>query len=81
LMIAYLLVFRHHPDLLLITAGTLVILSAIREAVQRVYPSALPASLAGALCVAVTVWICFRGTMEGARTVDDVFQPRSGDRM
>jgi hypothetical protein len=70
LMIAYLLVFRHHPDLLLITTGTLVILSAIRDAVQRMYPLALPASLAGALCVGVTAWICFRGTMESARTLE-----------
>ena len=70
LMIAYLLVFRHHPDLLLITTGTLVILSAIRDGVQRMYPIALAASLAGALCVGVTAWICFRGTMEGARTLE-----------
>jgi len=70
LMIAYLLVFRHHPDLLLITTGTLAILSAIRDGVQRMYPIALAASLAGALCVGVTAWICFRGTMEGARTLE-----------
>jgi hypothetical protein len=67
LMLAYLLVFRHYPELLLITTGTLVILSAIRDGVQRTYPLALPASLAGALCVAVTAWICFRGTMDKTR--------------
>jgi hypothetical protein len=67
LMLAYLLVFRHCPELLLITTGTLVILSAIRDGVQRTYPLALPASLAGALCVAVTAWICFRGTMDKTR--------------
>jgi hypothetical protein len=43
-----------------------VILSAIRDGVQRMYPLALPASLAGALCVAVTAWICFRSTMDKA---------------
>ena len=67
LLIAYRLVFRHHPELLLITTGTLVMLSAIRDGLQRMYPLALPAAPAAALCVAITALICFRGTMNKAR--------------
>jgi len=64
LMIADRLVFHHHPELLPITTATLIILSTIRDGVQRMYPSSLPGSLAGATLVAITGWIWFRGTMK-----------------
>jgi hypothetical protein len=63
LMIAYQLVFRHHPKLLAITTATLVILSAIREGVQHMYPSAVIGSLTAAVVIAITAWLWFRGSM------------------
>jgi hypothetical protein len=63
-LVAYQLVFRYEPSLLLITTATLMILSSIREAAQHMYPGALAGSLAGAILVAITVWVWFRGTMK-----------------
>jgi hypothetical protein len=63
-MIAYRLVFRHEPQILLITTATMVILAVIRDGSQRMYPSALYASLAGAVLVGITGWTWFRSTMK-----------------
>ena len=63
LMIAYRVVFRHHPELLPITTATLVILSGFRDAVQHMYPSAVSGALAGAVLVGSGAWIWFRGSM------------------
>jgi hypothetical protein len=63
LMLAYKFVFRHEPEVLLIATGTLAVLSAIRDGVQGMYPLALWGSIAGALLVALTAWIWFRGTI------------------
>jgi hypothetical protein len=62
--IAYALVFRHHPELFPITVATVIILSTLRDGMQRMYPSALIGSLAGATLVAIVVWVWFRGSMD-----------------
>ena len=64
LLIAYRLVFRHRPELLVVSTGTLAVLGAIRDGAQRTYPAALPGSVAGAILVAITAWLWFRGTMK-----------------
>jgi len=64
LMAAYWLVFRHAPGLILFAAATLACLSTIRDAVQGMYPGALPAAVMGALLIAGAAWIWFRGTMD-----------------
>jgi hypothetical protein len=64
LLLAYRLVFRHQPELLLISTATLSVLSSIRDGVQHMYPAAVPGALAGAAIVAVAAWIWFRGSME-----------------
>lgn len=63
LMIAYRLVFRHQPKLILISTATLVILGSIRDGVQGMYPLALFGSFAGALLVALLASASFRGSM------------------
>ena len=68
LLLAYRLVFRHQPELLLITTGTLAVLASIREGIQRMYPWALPGSFAGALLIATATWLWFRGSMKQSRS-------------
>jgi hypothetical protein len=68
IMIAYRLVFRHQPGLLLVTTATLVILSAIRDGVQGMFPSALASFVAGAALVAIAAGVWFRGSMENRYT-------------
>ena len=63
LWLAYTFVFRHHPQLLLVAVATIVILSSLREGLQRAFPSALLASIAGASLVAIAVWVWIRGSM------------------
>jgi len=70
LMLAYVLIFRHQPQLILVTVATLVMLGAVRDAIQRMFPNALTGSLAGAVLVAAAAWLWFRGSMES--------QPRTG---
>src|SRR4030095_5410347 len=53
LLLADRLVFRHEPWLLVITTATLLILSLIRDGLQRAYPLALPASIAAVVMVAL----------------------------
>jgi hypothetical protein len=60
---AYQIVFRHQPELLLITTGALVVLSTIRDGLQRMYPAAPAGSLIACLLVAATAWAWFRGSM------------------
>src|SRR5262249_25531091 len=64
LMLAYRFVFRHEPQILLITTAIIVILSVIRDGVQRMYPSAFFGAMAGAVLVAITAWAWFRGTIK-----------------
>ena len=64
LLLAYKFVFRHRPELLVITTGTLTILSAIRDGIQHMYPAALAGSFAAVALVTIAAWIWFRGTIE-----------------
>jgi hypothetical protein len=70
LMLAYKYVFRHQPQVLLITTGTLASLSAIRDGLQGMYPMAIAGSIAGAIIVALTAWIWFRGSMRTRASAD-----------
>jgi hypothetical protein len=63
LWIAYRLVFRNRPELVLLAAGTLTALSAIRDGMQRMYSGALPASVTAAIILAISALIWFRGTI------------------
>ena len=62
LMLAYLLVFQHEPMLAIITTATLVILAALRDGLQRPYPSALAGSIAASVLVAIAAWAWYRGS-------------------
>jgi hypothetical protein len=63
LWIAYRLVFGNRPELVVLAAGTLTALYAIRDGMQRMYSGALPASVTAAIIVAFSAWIWFRGTI------------------
>jgi hypothetical protein len=63
LFLAYRLVFRHQPELLVIATATLAVLAAVRDGMQRMYPWSLAGSLAGAALIAIAAWIWFRGSM------------------
>jgi len=63
LWIAYRLVFRNRPEMVLLAAGTLTALSAIRDGMQRMYSGALPASVTAAIILAISALIWFRGTI------------------
>jgi hypothetical protein len=63
LMIAYRLVFQHQPALLVITAATMVMLFALRDAVQHAFPAAVAGFLTGSALVAIAAWTWFRGSM------------------
>ncbi|HYR43157.1 MAG TPA: hypothetical protein VER98_09050, partial [Terriglobia bacterium] len=67
LMLAYLAAFRHQPMLVVFTAATVVILSTLRDGVQRPYPSALAGSIAAAVLVAIAAWVWYR---ESARVME-----------
>ncbi len=69
LMVAYQLVFRYQPELLLISTATLAILSAFRDGIQHMYPAALAGSLAAAAFIGIAAWMWFRGSM-GKRDAD-----------
>jgi hypothetical protein len=64
LMAAYRAVLRHQGELLMLMTAMQVVLSTIREGELGMYPSALAGSLAGAVLVAITAWIWFRGTIK-----------------
>ena len=70
LLLAYTFVFRHQPELIVITMATLSILGAVRDGVQQMYPAALAGSIAAAVLVAVVAWMWFRGSI--GNSVSDV---------
>ena len=67
LMLAYVVAFRHQPILVVFTAATVVILSALRDGIQHPYPSALAGSVAATLLVAIAAWVWYR---ESARVME-----------
>ena len=66
LMIAYMLVFRHQPEQLLMTTATLTILSTLRDGIQHPYPAALAGSITAAVLVAIAAGVWFRALRRSA---------------
>jgi hypothetical protein len=62
LMLAYLLVFRHQPLLVIPAAATAVALSALRDGIQRPFPAALSGSIAAVVLIALATWVWYRGS-------------------
>ncbi len=62
LMIAYLMVFRHEPTLLIITVATLAILSIARDVLQFAFPPATLGSIAGIIILAAACILWLRST-------------------
>jgi hypothetical protein len=60
LLLAYLLVFRHQPALMLLTTATVAILSTLRDGLQRPYPAALPGAVAGSVLIAVAAAVWYK---------------------
>jgi hypothetical protein len=65
LLIAYLLVFRQEPALVVLTTATLSVLVALRDGFQRPYPSALPGFLIGIILVGIAGWTWYRSAPLG----------------
>jgi hypothetical protein len=59
LSVAFKLVFRHFPTLVVITTAALAILATIRDGVQRAYPAALPGSIAAVVLISVAAWVWY----------------------
>jgi hypothetical protein len=62
LMLAYLLVFRHQPMLVIPATATVVALSSLRDGIQRPYPTALAGAVAAAVVVLLVAWVWFRSS-------------------
>lgn len=60
LLVAYNLVFRSEPALLILSTATLAMLSTLRDGFQRPYPMALPGSLLAAVLIGIVGWIWFK---------------------
>jgi hypothetical protein len=61
LVFAYLLVFRQQPEVIIITTVTLVVLSTLRDGVQRAYPVALPGAIMGIVIAVVVAALWYKG--------------------
>src|SRR5881628_2929718 len=62
LMLAYLAVFRHQPMVAIVTAATLVILSTLRDGIERPYSTALWGSIMASVLIVLAVWVWYRGS-------------------
>jgi len=62
LMLAYLAVFRHQPMVAIVTAATLVILSTLRDGIERPYSTALSGSIMASVLIVLAVWVWYRGS-------------------
>ena len=60
LMLAYLLVFRHQPMLVVPTTATLAVLATLRDGIQHPYPAALAGAIAGAVLIALAAHLWYR---------------------
>jgi hypothetical protein len=63
LLLAHRFVFRHRPELAIITTATLAMLSLTRDAILHVHPAAIAGAAAGAVFIAIGAWIWFRSTI------------------
>jgi hypothetical protein len=61
LLIAYILVFRHQPELLLPSVATITVLSALRDGLQHPWPGALAGSLVAIALIALTASVWYKG--------------------
>ena len=61
LMLAYMLVFRHQPQLMIIAVAILTILSTLRDGLQRPIPGALAGSIVAAALIALTASVWYKG--------------------
>ena len=60
LMLAYLLVFRHQPMLVVPSTAVVVAFTTLRDGIQRPYPSATAGSAAAAVLVLLIAWAWYR---------------------
>jgi hypothetical protein len=72
LMLVYLLVFRDQPMVIIPAVATAVALSALRDGIQHPYPTALPASIAAVVLLALVAYVWLRSLSLWER------EPRSG---
>jgi hypothetical protein len=63
LLIAYLLVFRQEPALLVLTTATLSVLVALRDGLQRPHPAALPGAVLAVILVGIAGWLWYRSAI------------------
>jgi hypothetical protein len=61
LMIAYTLVFRHQPALLIVSVATITILSTLRDGIQHPFPTALAGSILALALIALTASVWYKG--------------------
>src|SRR6266446_526093 len=67
---AFKLVLRHVPALVVITTAALAILASIRDGVQRVYPGALPGSIAAVVLIGIAAWLWYGAFFQRSDTVE-----------
>jgi hypothetical protein len=60
LLIAYLLVFRQEPALVVLTTATVSALAALRDGFQHPYPAALTGAFIAALLIGIAAWTWYR---------------------
>jgi len=53
-----------------ITTAALAILASIRDGVQRVYPGALPGSIAAVLLIGIAAWLWYGAFFQRSDTVE-----------
>jgi hypothetical protein len=70
LLLAYRLVFQHQPELLIVMAATLAVLSTLRDGLQNPYSGALPGSLLGAAMIVLSATVWYKGWSHMARNTD-----------
>jgi hypothetical protein len=62
LMLAYLLVFRHQPMLVIPAAAASIGLSALRDGIQASYPAALAGSTGAVVLLTLVAWVWYRAS-------------------
>jgi hypothetical protein len=61
LLLAYVLVFRHQPALLVVSVAALTVLSTLRDGLQHPFPGALAGSILAAALIALTASVWYKG--------------------
>jgi hypothetical protein len=65
LLIAYLLVFRQEPALVVLTTATLAVLVTLRDGFQHPYPAARAGAFIAAILIAIAGWTWYRSRGRG----------------